>query len=63
MKLDDEIAKLRKLRKKRQMTVERVAKRDHRIKARNPSDRRDIERDLKPHVSRHRRDDRGDGDE
>lgn len=55
MKLDDEIAKLRKLRKKRQMTVERVAKRDHRIKARNPSDRRDIERDLKPHVSRHRR--------
>lgn len=55
LKLDDEIAKLRKLRKKRQMTVERVAKRDHRIKARNMSDRREIEQDLKPHVSRHRR--------
>ncbi len=33
--LDDEILKLRKLVKKRQMTVERWAKRNHRVKARN----------------------------
>ena len=45
------IAKLRKQRKKRQMTVERVFKRDHKIKARNREDRRDIERNLRP--SRH----------
>eukprot|EP01031_Cornospumella_fuschlensis_P010524 gene10524-biopygen8850 len=48
LKLDEEIEKLRKRRKKRQMTVERRAKRDHRIKARNHSDRVDIERDLRP---------------
>jgi ribosome biogenesis GTPase len=45
LKLDDEIAKLRKRQKKRQMTVERIAKRDHRIKARNPEDRRRIARE------------------
>jgi ribosome biogenesis GTPase len=33
------------------MTVERVFKRDHKIKARNREDRRDIERNLRP--SRH----------
>ena len=44
----DEIAKLRKQRKKRQMTVERRNKRDHKIKARNRVDREDIERDLRP---------------
>ncbi len=48
LNLDDEIAKLRKLRQKRQMTIERRAKRDHKIKARNREDRIDIERDLKP---------------
>lgn len=48
LKLDEEIEKLRRLRKKRQMTVERRAKRDHKIKARNRSDRIDHERDLKP---------------
>ncbi len=48
LKLDDEIAKLRRRRKKRQMTVERRAKRDHRVKARNRSDRQDIEREWKP---------------
>lgn len=48
LKLEDEIVKLRKQRKKRQMTVERRNKRDHKIKARNRVDREDIERDLKP---------------
>ncbi|MBB5034888.1 ribosome small subunit-dependent GTPase A [Prosthecobacter vanneervenii] len=48
LKLEEEIAKLRKQRKKRQMTVERRNKRDHKIKARNRVDREDIERDLKP---------------
>ncbi|QIF02733.1 ribosome small subunit-dependent GTPase A [Roseimicrobium sp. ORNL1] len=48
MKLDSEIAKLRAQRKKRQMTIERRAKRDHKIKARNPVDRRELEHDLKP---------------
>jgi ribosome biogenesis GTPase len=48
LKLEEEIAELRKKRKKRQMTVERVFKRDHKIKARNREDRDDIERDLKP---------------
>ncbi len=48
LNLDDEIEKLRKLQKKRQMTVERRAKRDHRVKARNREDRIDIESDLKP---------------
>lgn len=51
LKLEEEIAELRKKRKKRQMTVERVFKRDHKIKARNREDRRDIERNLRP--SRH----------
>lgn len=51
LKLEDEIAKLRKQRKKRQMTVERRNKRDHKIKARNRVDREDIERELKPNES------------
>lgn len=51
LKLEEEIAELLKKRKKRQMTVERVFKRDHKIKARNREDRRDIERNLRP--SRH----------
>ena len=48
LKLEDEIIKLRRQRKKRQMTVERRNKRDHKIKARNRVDRDDIERDLRP---------------
>ena len=48
LKLDVEIEKLRRLRKKRQMTVERRNKRDHKVKARNRSDRIDMDRDLRP---------------
>lgn len=48
IKLDAEIAELRRRLKKRRMTLERRAKRDHRIKARNPADRRDHEAELKP---------------
>lgn len=48
LKLEDEIAKLRRQRKKRQMTVERRNKRDHKIKARNKVDREELERELKP---------------
>jgi ribosome biogenesis GTPase len=48
LKLDDEIATLRKRRKKRQISLERRQKRDHRVKARNLVDRREIEADLKP---------------
>ncbi len=48
MKLDEEIAKLKKRLKKRNMTLERRAKRDHRVKARNLEDRREYEADLKP---------------
>jgi ribosome biogenesis GTPase / thiamine phosphate phosphatase len=50
LKLDEEIEKLRRRRKKRQMTVERRAKRDHRVKARNREDRLDIEADLRPNA-------------
>ena len=53
LNLDDEIEKLRKQQKKRQMTVERRAKRDHRVKARNREDRLDLEGDLKPQGRRH----------
>jgi len=48
LKLDSEIAKLRSRRKKRQITLDRRAKRDHRIKARNPSDRREMKFELNP---------------
>ena len=48
LKLDEEVAALRKQRKKRQMSFERRQKRDHRVKARNLVDRREIEADLKP---------------
>lgn len=48
LKLDEEIEKLRRRKKKRQITVERRAKRDRKVKARNHSDRMDLERDLKP---------------
>lgn len=52
LRLDDEIAELHRRRKKRQMTLERRSKRDHRIKARNLDDRRDHERRLKPRAHR-----------
>ena len=52
LKLDEEIAELLKRRKKRQMTVERIFKRDKKVKARNHADRRDYERDLRPHAQR-----------
>lgn len=48
LKLDEEIEQLRRRRKKRRMNLERRAKRDHKIKARNRADRRDLERDLDP---------------
>lgn len=50
LKLDEEIQELRRRRKKRQMTLERRAKRDHKIKARNREDRRELEWELKPRV-------------
>jgi ribosome biogenesis GTPase / thiamine phosphate phosphatase len=59
LSLDDEIEKLRKQRKKRQMTIERRAKRDHRIKARNREDRTDHERDQKRRSRPHQRMDPG----
>lgn len=48
LKLEDEIAEIKRRLKKRNMTIERRAKRDHRIKARNPADRVDYENDLRP---------------
>ncbi len=53
LKLDEEIAALAKKRKKRQMTLERRHKRDQRIKARNPSDRREMEAQLRPKRHEH----------
>ncbi len=48
IKLDAEIEKLRARRRKRQITIDRRAKRDQRIKARNPSDRKDLKSELDP---------------
>jgi ribosome biogenesis GTPase len=48
LKLDEEIEKLGRRMKKRQMTIERITKRDHTIKARNPEDRRRMKNELKP---------------
>ncbi|MGC4012919.1 MAG: ribosome small subunit-dependent GTPase A [Luteolibacter sp.] len=45
LQLDDEIAELRRRAKKRQMSVERWAKRNHRVKARNLNDRIQLEKD------------------
>jgi ribosome biogenesis GTPase len=52
LRLEDEIANLKRRQKKRQMTVERIHKRDHKIKARNRADRLEIESDLKPDARR-----------
>jgi ribosome biogenesis GTPase len=48
LKLEVEVEKLRSRRKKRQITLDRQAKRNHRVKARNPSDRFEMEQDLNP---------------
>ncbi|GAA5494278.1 ribosome biogenesis GTPase [Rubritalea squalenifaciens DSM 18772] len=48
LKLEDEIAELKRRRKKRQMLTERRAKRDHKIKARNLADRIDHEKRERP---------------
>ncbi|MDP0492048.1 MAG: ribosome small subunit-dependent GTPase A [Verrucomicrobiota bacterium JB023] len=45
LNLEDEIAELNRRRKKRQMAVERWAKRDRKIKARNLADRIQLEKD------------------
>jgi ribosome biogenesis GTPase len=45
LRLDEEIEKLRKRAKKRQINIERRAKRAHRVKARNLEDRIDYERE------------------
>ena len=48
LQLDEEIAELKNRRKRRQMNIERRAKRDHKIKARNPADRKALDRELRP---------------
>lgn len=48
LSLEVEIENLRHRRRKRQMTLERRAKRDHKIKARNKSDRQEIDQELRP---------------
>lgn len=48
LKLDEEIAELKRRLKKRKMTVERRAKRDHRVKARNLADRVEYENEEDP---------------
>jgi len=51
LRLDDEIEELRYRIKKRQMAVERWAKRDKRVKARNLNDRIQLEKDERGDVS------------
>ena len=53
-KLDEEIEKLRRNRKKRQMTIERRSKRDQRTEARHTDDRWDPDHDETPHNRRRR---------
>ena len=55
--LEEEIAELVQRQKKRQMNVERAGKRQHKIKARNYEDRRELERQRKPHLKHHRHED------
>lgn len=52
LRLDEEIEKLKERRKRRQMNVERRAKRNHKIKARNPSDRKEIDREMRPNLKK-----------
>ena len=46
--LDEEIANLKERRKRAVMNIERRAKRDHRIKARNFADRVELDKELNP---------------
>ena len=48
LRLDDEIEQLNRRRKKRQMSVERWAKRNRKVKARNLADRIEIDKEEKP---------------
>lgn len=48
LRLDEEIAKLEARRKRYRMNLERRAKREHRVKARNLADRVDLDKDLDP---------------
>ena len=48
LKLEEEIKDLKKRQKKRQILVERRAKRDHRVKARNLADRIDYDKEQNP---------------
>ena len=59
LRLDEEIEKLRRRQKKRQINTERRAKRDHRVKARNLNDRIQLEAD---HLGLLRHGDDGDTD-
>ncbi len=53
LNLEDEIARLAKRQKKRQMNVERAGKRDRKVQARNYEDRVDLERRHKPNHRSH----------
>ena len=53
MNLEDEIARLAKRQKKRQMNVERAGKRDRKVQARNYEDRVELERRHKPNHRSH----------
>jgi ribosome biogenesis GTPase len=48
LKLEEEIEDLKKRQKKRQILVDRRAKRDHRVKARNLADRIDYDKEQNP---------------
>jgi ribosome biogenesis GTPase len=48
LRLDDEIARLRQRHKKRRMAVERWAKRNRKVKARNLADRIELEQEQRP---------------
>lgn len=52
LNLENEIAELERRSAKRQMTLERVSKREKRHKLRNREDREELDRDLNPHRSR-----------
>ena len=51
LKLDEEIAELKQRQKRRQMNIERRAKRDHRVKARNLADRIELDKQQRPDVN------------
>jgi len=51
LKLDEEIAELQQRQKRRQMNIERRAKRDHRVKARNLADRIELDKQQRPDVN------------